>query len=147
MRTLFVAFIIVAAITAYADDLEGLKAASVRYVAAVKAALVLSDGAECSQTVANANGYAAAKIAYYDAARQAMPALLQITKGQDLDSSYGKELTEIFRGFDEDKDEEATRILDGKLDRCPASGERAQARKAINRRSKLPGNSQRTSVD
>jgi hypothetical protein len=97
MRTLFVAFIIVAAITAYADDLEGLKAASVRYVAAVKAALVLSDGAECSQTVANANGYAAAKIAYYDAARAAMPALLQLgQRGDGTDSPDAKELPERF---------------------------------------------------
>ena len=34
-------------ITALADDLADLKAASVRYVAAMKAALALSDGSDC----------------------------------------------------------------------------------------------------
>jgi len=34
----------VAAITAFANDLEDLKAASVRYVTAVKAVVALSDG-------------------------------------------------------------------------------------------------------
>ena len=43
MRTFFVAFIIVAAITAYADDLEDLKAASLHYVTAMKTALGLSE--------------------------------------------------------------------------------------------------------
>ena len=66
MRTVFVAFIIVAAITAYADDLENLRAA-VRYVAAMKPALGLSDDADCSETIAKADEYAAAKIACYDA--------------------------------------------------------------------------------
>jgi|HubBroStandDraft_6_1064221.scaffolds.fasta_scaffold501574_3 hypothetical protein len=75
MQTLFVAFIIVAAITAYADDLEDLKAASIRYVAAMEAALALSDEADCSERVAKANEFAAAKVAYYEPARQAMPGL------------------------------------------------------------------------
>jgi hypothetical protein len=50
MLTLFVAFIIVAATTAYADDFEDLKAASVRSVAGMKATLALSDGTDCSET-------------------------------------------------------------------------------------------------
>jgi hypothetical protein len=108
MRSHFVAFIIVAVITAYADDLEDLKAASVRYVAAMKAALTLPDEPDCSETVAKANKYAVAKVAYYKAARRAMPALLEITKGVETDSRYGRELTEIFRGFGEDRDEEET---------------------------------------
>ena len=41
-------------------------------------------------------------------ARQAMPALLQMAKGQETDGRYGNELTEIFRGFGEARDEEAT---------------------------------------
>jgi hypothetical protein len=62
-------------ITACADDLEDLKAASVHYVAAVKAVLAISDDSDCSETIAKANNYAAAKIAYYAAARKAMPNL------------------------------------------------------------------------
>ena len=72
MRTLFVAIIIVAAISSYPDDLRDLKAASVRYVALMKAALALSDEADCSETIAKANDYAAAKVAYYKAARRAI---------------------------------------------------------------------------
>jgi hypothetical protein len=131
MRSLFVAFIIVAAITAYADDLGALKAAARRYVAAMKGVLTLADASDCSETIARAGEYATAKIGYYDAARQAMPALLQIAKGQKTDSSYGDELTEIFRGFGEDRDEEVTETLVAKLNRCPSSGQRDQARLAV----------------
>jgi hypothetical protein len=115
MRSLFVALIIVIAITAYGDELEDLKSASVRYVAAMKTALELSDGSDCSETIAKANEYAAAKIAYYMAARQAMPALLEMAKGAETNSHYGNELLEIFRGFGEDTDEAATGALEGNL--------------------------------
>jgi hypothetical protein len=67
MRFLFVAFIIVAVISAYADDLGSFKSAAIRYVDAIKTALALSDEADCSETVAKASEYAAAKIAYYNA--------------------------------------------------------------------------------
>jgi hypothetical protein len=40
-------------------------------------------------------------------------------------------LTEIFRGFGEDRDEEVAGILDSKLDVFPASDQRSQARSAI----------------
>jgi hypothetical protein len=56
MRAAFVAFIIVAAITAFADDLEKLKATSVRPIAAMKAALELSDDSDCSGTIVTVNG-------------------------------------------------------------------------------------------
>ena len=131
MRSLFVAFIIVAAITAYADDLEDLKAMSVRYVTTMKAALGLSAQADCSETVAKANEYAAAKVAYYEAARRAMPALLEIAKGQETNSGYGNELMEIFRSFGEGRDEEVTEMLNAKLNRCPSSGQRDQACLAV----------------
>ncbi|MGA7130156.1 MAG: hypothetical protein WBZ19_27830 [Chthoniobacterales bacterium] len=65
--------------------------------------------------IAKAGEYAAAKMAYYDATRQAMPALLPVLKGQNSDASYGKESTEIFGGFGADKDEETTAILEAKL--------------------------------
>jgi hypothetical protein len=131
MRTLFVALITPVALAAAADDLGALKAASVHYVAAMKAALALSDGSDCSELIAKANEYSVAKIAYYDAARQAMPALLQNAKGPKSDSSYGEKLTEIFRDFGEDRDEEATEALEAKLKLCPNSEQRDQARLAI----------------
>ena len=131
MRTLFVAFIISGVIAAVADDLADLKVASVRFVAAMKAALALSDDSDCSDTIAKAGDYAAAKVAYYDAARRAVPRLLQIAKGEKTDSRYGEALTEIFRGFGEDKDEETTGILEAKLYRCPTSDKRDQAQISV----------------
>ena len=95
MRAVFVAFIMLVVSTALADDLEALKAAARRYVAAMKAVLKTAD---CSEGIVEASEYAAAKVAYYAAARQAMPALLQMAKGEKTDSRYGQELTEIFDG-------------------------------------------------
>jgi uncharacterized phage infection (PIP) family protein YhgE len=147
MRILFVAFIIVAAITAFADDLEDLKATSVRYVAAMKAALAISDSSDCSETIANANDYAAAKIAYYKTARQAMPALLQMAKGPETNSHYGNELLEIFRGFGEDTDEAATGALEAKLKLCQNSEQSDQAHLPLNKQRKSQRNSLRTLED
>jgi hypothetical protein len=115
----------------FSDDLQELKATSVNYVASMKAALALSDEADCSETVARANEYAAAKVAYHKTARRAMPALLELAKGQETNSVYGNELTEIFRGCGEDRDEVATGTLEAKLRLCPNSKQRDQARLAI----------------
>jgi hypothetical protein len=120
MRSVLVAIIMLAAITAFAGNFEDLKAASVRYVAAMKAALALSDD---SELIAKANGYTAA--------RKAMPDLLQMAKGRKADTGYGNELTEIFRGFGKEKNEEATGALEAKLNRCPSSDQRDQARVAV----------------
>ena len=54
MRFFFVALIIVAAITVNADDIGDLEAASIRYVATMKAATTLSDEANCFQVIAKA---------------------------------------------------------------------------------------------
>jgi hypothetical protein len=110
-----------APITAFADDLEDLKTASVRYVTAMKAVLALSDGSYCSETIAKANEYAASKADYYRAARQAMPSLLQMAKGEKTDNTYGEELTRIFQDFGEDRDQEASGMLETKLNICPKS--------------------------
>jgi hypothetical protein len=126
-----------AAFTASADDLEALKAAATGYVASMKAVLALPEAPDSSETIAKADEYAAAKIAYYDAARRAMPALLQTAKGENTDSRYGDELTEIFRGFGEDRDEEATQMQDAKLNRCPSSDKRDQAMTAIEQASRI----------
>ena len=131
MRTLFVALIMLVAFTASADDLEALKVAATRYVASMKAVLALPEAADCSETIAKAGQYAAAKRAYYDAARQAMPTLLQNAKGPKSDSTYGDELAETFRDFGEDRDEEVTGALEAKLNECPASDHRDQARLAV----------------
>ena len=72
-------------------------------------------------------------MAYYNAARQAMPALLQMAKGEQTDSRYGEELTEIFRGFREDQDEQATATLEAKLHQCLRSDERHEALMAVKR--------------
>jgi hypothetical protein len=60
-----------------------------------------------------------------------MPVLIEIAKGQQTDSGYGNELTEIFRGFGEDRDEEATGALEAKLNQYPTSDQRDQARLAV----------------
>jgi hypothetical protein len=75
MRSLLVALIVLGAVTGSGDDLGTLKEAARHYVAAMKAVLALSGASDYSETIAKAGQYAAAKKAYYDAARQAMPAL------------------------------------------------------------------------
>src|SRR5260370_25770149 len=99
----------------------------------MKAVLVLPDAPDCAEAIAKDSEYAAAKIAYYGAARQAMPVLLQNAKGQKTDSRYGSELTEIFRGFREDRDEEATGTLETKLEICGNSERRDKALLAVER--------------
>jgi hypothetical protein len=131
-------------ITAFADDLADLKAASVRYVAAMRGVLALTNDSDCSELISKANDYAAAKVAYYKAARQAMPALLEIAKRQATESRYGNQLIEIFRSFGEDRDEEATGALEAKLNRCPPSDQRDQRALPSRKQSKPPSNSLRT---
>jgi hypothetical protein len=55
-------------------------AAAKSYVVAIKSALVLSETSSCAEIIGAANEYAKAKIAYYDAARSAMPTLLKLAK-------------------------------------------------------------------
>lgn len=131
MRGAFVAFLVLFTDSTCAGDLEALKAAAKRYVAEMKSVLTTSGDLDCAEMVGQACEYAAAKSAYYDAARKAMPSLLQMAKGRNDGSRYGEELAEIFQGFGEDRDEEATGILTNALQHCPASVQREQALKAI----------------
>ena len=131
MRTLFVAFIMLGAVASSADDLGALEAAARRYVASMKAVLALPEAPDCSETIAKAGEYAAAKLNYYDAARKAMPALLQMAKGEKTGSHFGEDLMKIFRGFGEDADQEATVTLESKLNRCPETAKRSEAHKAV----------------
>jgi hypothetical protein len=50
MRSVLVTVMMVATITAFAGNLEDLKAASVHYVAAMKAVLVIPDDSDCPGT-------------------------------------------------------------------------------------------------
>jgi hypothetical protein len=131
MRTLFVALLVAGALTSSADELQALKAVAGRYVAAMKAVLALPKTADCSDTSTKGSEYATAKLAYYQAARQAMPALLQMVKGEKTDSGYGQDLIELFRGFGDDEDQEATILLESKLRRCGYSVEPLRGCKAI----------------
>jgi hypothetical protein len=70
-----------------------------------------AETSSCAETIDVANQYANAKIGYYDAARAAMPALLQSARGESAGTADEKELTEIFRGFGEDQDEQASAAL------------------------------------
>jgi Sodium:dicarboxylate symporter family len=58
---------------------------------------------------------------------------LQQSQSEKTDSRYGQELTEIFRGFGADKDEEATATLEARLYRCPSSRQREEAFMTVER--------------
>jgi hypothetical protein len=74
---LFAMFFLVGAVSAQAGNLDALKATAKSYVLAIQSALGLWETSSCPQIIAVATEYAKAKIAYYDAARAAMPLLLQ----------------------------------------------------------------------
>ena len=78
MKTLLVALITPVALMAAADDLGALKTAAGRYVAAIKTVLALPKTTDCWDTSTKGSQYATAKMEYYQAARRAMPALLQL---------------------------------------------------------------------
>jgi hypothetical protein len=127
---LFAMFFLVGAGGAQAGNLDALKATAKSYVLAIQSALCLSE-ASCPQIIAVANEYARAKASYYGAARAAMPTLLQSARGESSGTVDEKELTEIFRCFGDDQDEEASADLEGKLGACPISNESEKARSAI----------------
>jgi hypothetical protein len=54
-----------------------------------------------------------------------------MVKGEKTDSGYGQDLIELFRGFGEDEDQEATVMLESRLRRCGDSVESLRARKSI----------------
>ena len=95
---LIVSFLI-AIIGVRAGNLDTLKAAAKSYVAAMESTLSLSETASCTEIIAVAKEYAKAKIAYYEAARAAMPTLLQSARGESSGTVDEKELAEIFQGF------------------------------------------------
>jgi hypothetical protein len=131
MTSALVASAMLGAFVSHADDLQVLKAAAGRYVAAIKTALDLPEAADCSEITSKACGYAAAKVAYYKAARQAMPFLIQMAKGEKTDTRYGGDLIELFFGSGEEDDEQATVLLLSKLRGCEDFHQSCEERKAI----------------
>ena len=131
MTSALVALAMLGAFASDADDLQALREAAGRYVAAMKAVLNLPEGAGCSEMSAKANDYAQAKVAYYRTAREAMPSLIGMVKGENTDKRYGEDLIELFRGFGDEEDAEATVLLISKLRRCENSDKSAQLRKAV----------------
>jgi hypothetical protein len=126
-----IAWAMIVAFPSDADDLQALREAARCYVAAMKAVLNLPEAADCPEISAKANDYATAKIAYYKAAREAMPSLIGMVKGENTDKRYGEDLIELFRGFGDEEDGEATVLLISKLRGCENSDKSAQLRKAV----------------
>jgi hypothetical protein len=98
---------------------------------AIKAVLSLPRSTDCPETGSIAREYATAKVAYYSAARQAMPSLVQMAKDEKSDSKYGGDLIELFRGSGDEEDEHATVILLSKLRGCENLDQEIEARNAV----------------
>jgi hypothetical protein len=128
---LLAVFFLVGVVGARAGNLDTLKAAAKSYVTAMQSVLALSATSSCTEVIRSANEYAKAKIAYYDAARAAIPTLLELARGESSGTAEEQELTKIFRGFGEDQDEEAVAALENRLGACPASEDSEKARSAI----------------
>ena len=101
-----------------ADDLQALKKAAARFAVAMQAVLDLPMAADCFETNSRADEFAAAKVAYYRAAREAIPSLIQMAEGKMTDNRLGEDLIELFRGSGQEADEEATGMLLSKLRGC-----------------------------
>jgi hypothetical protein len=126
MTSVFVTSVTLGTSALAQNDLEVLKAAAARDVAAMNAVLALPSSAECSEVISKAKEYAAAKISYYRAALQKMPYLVEMARGEK--NRYGEDLIELNRGPGEEEDEEATMILLSKLRDCESSN---QERKSL----------------
>ena len=129
-RTLVASAMLVAFVS-HADDLQVLKTAAGRYAIAIRAVLDLPMAADCSEISSKACEYAAAKVAYYTAARQAMPFLIQMAKGERTDTRYGEDLIALFFGSGEEDGEQATVLLLSKLRACEGFNQGCQEREAV----------------
>ena len=130
MRTLLVALFLVPFVTTRAGDLDALKVAARSYVAAMAAAVTLQENSPECAIIASAKAYAATKIAYYDAARAALPTLLQLAKGESADSLDAKELVAIFRGNGVALEAESENALQYALTKCRQDSEATKNAKA-----------------
>jgi hypothetical protein len=130
MRTLLVALFLVLLAAARARDLDALETAAKRYEAAMDAAVTLQENSPASAIIATAKAYAASKIAYYDAARAALPTLLQLAKGESADSLDAKELVAIFRGNGVVLEAESENALQYALTKCRQDSDATKNAKA-----------------
>jgi hypothetical protein len=117
MATVLFWFFLMAVTSARVEDLNTLEHEARLYVWAMEAALALPKNSPKSEVINKAKEYAAAKIAYYDAARTAMPALLESAKSETTDNPVAKELAEIFKDFGEDEEAQADAALKAALDK------------------------------
>ena len=101
LTSALIASAMLGAFVSNADDLQALKEAARHYVVAMQAVLDLPMDADCARTSSKADEYTVAKIAYYKAAREAMPSLIQMAEGTKTDNRYGEDLIELFRGSGE----------------------------------------------
>jgi hypothetical protein len=106
-----------------ADDLQALNNAAARFVVAMQSVLDLPMAADCFETNSRADEFAAAKVAYYKAAREAIPSLIQMAEGERTGNQYGEDLIELFRGSGQEADQAATAMLLSKLGECENSRE------------------------
>src|SRR5260221_13813515 len=97
------------------------------------AALGLQENCSEFNIIDKAKEYAAAKIAYYEAAWAAKPSLLELAKGGTIDNPAAKEVTEIFKGCGEDQDAQADAALRAALDKCEQSDDATQAKAELAR--------------
>jgi hypothetical protein len=128
MRSLLVALFLVPFVTDRAGDLDALKVAAKSYVAAMAAVVTLQENSPECAIIASAKAYAATKIAYYDAARAALPTLLQLAKGESADSLDAKELVAIFRGNGVALEAESENVLQIRSHQMPAGLRRDEER-------------------
>lgn len=131
MTNVLVASAMLVAFVSQADDLQVLKAAAGHFAVAIRAVLDLPMAADCSEISSKACEYTSAKVAYYRAARQAMPFLIQMAKGEKTDARYGEDLIELFFGSGEEDDEQATVMLLSKLRGCEDFDQGCQEREAV----------------
>jgi hypothetical protein len=130
MRSLLVALFLVPFVTARAGDLDALKAAARSYVATMDDAVTLQENSPECAIIASAKAYAATKIAYYDAATAALPALLQRAKGESSDNPNARELVTIFRSNGAALEAGSENALQYALTKCrqdPDATEKAKA--------------------
>lgn len=124
MTGALIAALTIGSFASEAGDLQALKEAAARFVVAMQSVLDLPMAADCFETNSRADEFAAAKVAYYKAAREAIPSLIQMAKGEKTGNQYGEDLIELFRGSGQEADQAATELLLSKLSECENSRER-----------------------
>jgi hypothetical protein len=100
------------------------------------AAVTLQENSPESAIIATAKAYAASKIGYYDAATAAMPALLQLAKGESADSLEARELVAIFRSNGGALEAESENALQYALTKCRQDSDATKDAKAEMARAK-----------